>query len=160
MPSPAPCPPSSPMRSSLDSQPFPRSSPSFPFPDQLQLTHPSLAFPLYCYYVYSLVYPLDTLKTQIQASSSSEKDPNDPTAPPPSPTLISLLLPLFKNPRLIFSLYKGFLASMLNTFSVSTIPTQTGRERPCRWKMGRSFNPLVVRRRIGNSRAETSSFLS
>ncbi|KAL7417271.1 mitochondrial carrier domain-containing protein [Mrakia frigida] len=67
----------------------------------------------------ALVYPLDTLKTQIQASSSSsEKDPNDPTAPPPSPTLLSLLLPLFKNPRLIFSLYKGFLASMLNTFSM------------------------------------------
>jgi hypothetical protein len=69
------------------------------------------------------VYPLDTLKTKIQASSESEDD--DRSGPPPQPTLVSLLLPLLKNPRLLFSLYKGFLASMLNTFSVRTLPARS-----------------------------------
>lgn len=112
-----PCQLSSPTRSSIACFALPSVFSLLPPP----ASSPSLFSPLGClFYTYSLVYPLDTLKTQIQASSSSsEKDPNDPTAPPPSPTLLSLLLPLFKNPRLIFSLYKGFLASMLNTFSVS-----------------------------------------
>ncbi|KAF8339584.1 mitochondrial carrier domain-containing protein [Cantharellus anzutake] len=57
----------------------------------------------------AVVYPLDTVKTRIQASSSSEGKAK--------PTILTLLVSILKNEG-IGGYYKGFGASMLNTFSM------------------------------------------
>ncbi|PAV16154.1 adenine nucleotide transporter [Pyrrhoderma noxium] len=57
----------------------------------------------------AVVYPLDTVKTRIQATSSSKGKAKDVS-------VIQLLLKILKEEG-AFSLYNGFGASMLNTFS-------------------------------------------
>ncbi|KAF8589435.1 adenine nucleotide transporter [Ramaria rubella] len=66
----------------------------------------------------AVVYPLDTVKTRIQAASSSAKD-HKGKGKSPSSSQLSIVKLLFKIMREegIFGFYKGFGASMLNTFS-------------------------------------------
>jgi len=56
----------------------------------------------------AIVYPLDTVKTRIQAATSSDGTTK--------PTIMSLLVTILKNEG-IGGYYKGFGANMLNTFS-------------------------------------------
>jgi len=63
----------------------------------------------------AIVYPLDTVKTRIQAESSSSNAPE--TKKPNNSNLKKIILKIFKSQGLT-GFYGGFGASMLNTFSM------------------------------------------
>ncbi|CCA72855.1 related to ANT1-peroxisomal ATP carrier [Serendipita indica DSM 11827] len=63
----------------------------------------------------AVVYPLDTVKTRIQATSSDESRRKGKSAQ--STSITSLLLQILKQEG-VAGFYKGFGASMLNTFSM------------------------------------------
>jgi adenine nucleotide transporter 17 len=60
----------------------------------------------------AVVYPLDVAKTRIQATSSTAKGKRKDEL-----TMLSVLLDIFKHEG-ILGWYRGFAATMLNTFSM------------------------------------------